>query len=198
MLSSPQSPHWLISAVFLLPQLLSALQALYHGDPGVKEQANRWLEAFQQSGDAWQVSHDILHAPSAGMEAHYFAAQTLRTKVQRDFEELPAGAAGALRDSLLTLLVQHCAGGAAVRTQLCLAVAALAAHMPAAQWGPNGVVGWLVQRLGGEPQSVSLPCMLELLTVLPQVRPWGRLGRWPRPALPCILVLMHGTRWALR
>lgn len=60
-------------------------------------------------------------------------------------------------------------GNAAVRTQLCLAIAALAAHLPAVQWGPQGVVGWLAQRLGGEPQTVSLPCMLELLTVLPQV-----------------------------
>ena len=61
-------------------------------------------------------------------------------------------------------------GNAAVRTQLCLAVTALAAHLPAVQWGQQGVVGWLAQRLGGEPQTVSLPCMLELLTVLPQVR----------------------------
>ncbi|PSC72289.1 transportin-3 isoform X1 [Micractinium conductrix] len=149
-------------------QLLQALQALYHGDPAVKDQANKWLEAFQQSTEAWQVTNDILHNETAGMEAHYFAAQTLRTKVQRDFEELPASAAPALRDSLLNLLVKHCQGNAAVRTQLCLAVAALAAHLPAVQWGPTGVVGWLAQRLGGEPQTVSLPCMLELLTVLPQ------------------------------
>lgn len=168
----PPQPSSLVAPL----QLLSALQALYHGDPAVKDQANKWLEAFQQSAEAWQVSNDILHAPGAGMEAHYFAAQTLRTKVQRDFEELPAGAAGALRDSLVALLVQHCSGSAAVRTQLCLAVAALAAHLPAVQWGPSGVVGWLAQRLGGEPQTVSLPCMLELLTVLPQVR-WGRYCR---------------------
>ena len=91
-------------------------------------------------------------------------------QVQRDFEELPQGAAQSLRDSLVTLLVKHCQGNAAVRTQLCLAVAALASHLPAAQWDPtSGVVGWLAQRLGGEAQNVSLPCMLELLTVLPQV-----------------------------
>lgn len=29
----------------------------------------------------WQVTNDILHNEAAGMEAHYFAAQTLRTKV---------------------------------------------------------------------------------------------------------------------
>ena len=101
-------------------------------------------------------------------------------QVQRDFEELPQGAAQSLRDSLVALLVKHCQGNAAVRTQLCLAIAALAAHLPAAQWGPTGVVGWLAQRLGGEAQNVSLPCMLELLTVLPQVRGWlaGLSGGW--------------------
>lgn len=99
--------------------LLEALNALYHGQPTVKEQvgalagcllppclrprpgtaaarlaasriapasahpaqANKWLEQFQQSAEAWQVTNDILHNASAGMEAHYFCAQTLRTKV---------------------------------------------------------------------------------------------------------------------
>lgn len=60
--------------------LLQALQALYHGTPAVKEEANKWLEQFQQSTEAWQVTNDILHDAAAGMEAHYFCAQTLRTK----------------------------------------------------------------------------------------------------------------------
>ena len=62
-------------------QLQQALQALYHGDPSVKEQANKWLEQFQQSTEAWQVTNDLLHNQGAGLEAHYFCAQTLRTKV---------------------------------------------------------------------------------------------------------------------
>eukprot|EP00887_Chlorella_sp_A99_P006855 scaffold2.g6855.t1 len=148
-------------------QLSSALQALYHGSPEIKDQANHWLEQWQQSAEAWQVSLDVL-AGGAGMEAQYFCAQTLRTKVQRDFEELPPSAAVGLRDSLLGLLVRHAKGAAPVRTQLSLAVTALAAHLPASEWGPGGVLAWLAQRLGGEPQDVSLPCMLELLTVLPQ------------------------------
>ena len=65
-------------------QLLQALQALYHGAPDVKEQANKWLEQFQGSAEAWQVTNDILHNAGAGMEAHYFCAQTLRTKVSGD------------------------------------------------------------------------------------------------------------------
>lgn len=100
---------------------------------------------------------------------HISVTLSALVQVQRDYEELPAGTALSLRDSLVTLLVKHCQGNAAVRTQLCLAIAALAAHLPAVQWGPQGVVGWLAQRLGSESQAISLPCMLELLTVLPQV-----------------------------
>lgn len=90
-------------------------------------------------------------------------------QVQRDFEELPASAAEALRASLLELLVRYASAAAAVRTQLCLALAAMAAHVPAQQWGKGGIVGWLADNLGRQQQDVALPCMLELLTVIPEV-----------------------------
>src|SRR5689334_15787812 len=148
-------------------QLVAALQALYHQtDRSVKDQANQWLELWQQSPEAWQGALDVLQSDASGLEAQYFAAQTLRTKVQRDYEELPSAAAQGLRDSLVSLLVRFARGPASVRTQLCVALAALAAHLPAAEWGAGGVVGWLAQRLGSEPPEASLPCMLELLTVL--------------------------------
>lgn len=69
--------------------LVEALHALYHGSPEVKEQANHWLEQWQQSPEAWAVSHEVLQMEAAGMEAHYFCAQTLRTKASG------AGAAAA-------------------------------------------------------------------------------------------------------
>lgn len=93
-------------------------------------------------------------------------------QVQRDYEELPADAVPQLRDSLLQLLLKFGTGSPAVRVQLCLALAALAAHLPAAQWGEGGVLKWLMDRMNGQDPSVALSCMLELLTVLPQVREW--------------------------
>ena len=70
-------------------QLQAAVAALYHNaDPAVKDQANKWLEQWQQSQEAWQVCNDVLHNGEAGMEVHYFAALTLRSKVRR-----PAAAA---------------------------------------------------------------------------------------------------------
>jgi transportin-3 len=67
------------------------------------------------------------------------------------------------------LLLRYGRGSPPVRTQLCLAIAALVAHLPADHWGPGGSVQWLVQRLSMEPGPAALPCLLELLTVLPQV-----------------------------
>lgn len=90
-------------------------------------------------------------------------------QVQRDFEELPPEAAEALRASILNLLIRFATGAAAVRTQLCLAMAAMAAHIPAKQWGQGGIVVWLAEHLSNQAQDVALPCMLELLTVIPEV-----------------------------
>lgn len=92
-----------------------------------------------------------------------------RAQVQLDYDELPAGAAASLRDSLVGLLLRFAHGSRPTRTQLSLALAALAAHLPAAEWGSGGCVQWLANRMSGEPGEAALPCMLELLTVLPQV-----------------------------
>lgn len=74
-----------------------------------------------------------------------------------------------LRDSLMQLLFKFGTGAPAVRTQLCLAIAALAAHLPATQWGEGGVLRWLMDKFSGQDPAMAMSCMLELLTVLPQV-----------------------------
>jgi transportin-3 len=148
--------------------LLEALQALYHHpDPQIRTAANRWLDEFQHTMEAWQVSDSVLHDSSSSLEAFYFCAQTLRTKVQRDFEDLPPSAPLSLRSSLMTLLMKFCQGPATVRTQLCLAMAALAVQISAEEWGQGGVVHWLGCELGS--QTEAIPVLLELLAVFPQV-----------------------------
>lgn len=151
-------------------QLAAAFSALFHSDdPRVKSEANRWLDQWQQTPEAWSVSDRVLHDPSSSQDLQQFCAQTLKTKVQRDFEELPPEAVPALRDSLLALLVKSAASrAAAVRTQLALALAALAAHSPAASWGEGGALQWLAERLAGQQGDAAPSVMLEMLTVLPQ------------------------------
>lgn len=149
--------------------VLHAISALYnHGDADVRKQADKWLETWRMSSEAWSAADNILHDPSSPGEAHVFAAQTLRLKAMKDFEELPAQAANALRASLLELLLAFGQGAASVKIQLCLALAAVAVHMPAAQWEGGGPVQWLVLKLQRAPQALALPCMLGVLEVLPE------------------------------
>ncbi|KAG6551513.1 hypothetical protein Mapa_006936 [Marchantia paleacea] len=147
--------------------LLEALQALYHHpDPAIRTAANQWLDQFQHTMEAWQVSDSVLHDPSSNLEALYFCAQTIRTKVQRDYEDLPPNAPLSLRNSLMTLLIKFRQGPPTVRTQLCLGMVALAVHMAPEEWGTGGVVQWLGKELGSHADAI--PCLLELVTVLPQ------------------------------
>lgn len=51
--------------------------------------------------------------------------------------------------------------------QISIAVAALAVHVPAEDWGDGGIVKWLRDEMNLHPEYI--PGFLELLTVLPEV-----------------------------
>lgn len=116
-----------------------------------------------------QEHHSHSAAPATDAPAESALCQPLVAQVQRDYEELPPDAVPQLRDSLMQLLFKFGTGAPAVRTQLCLAIAALAAHLPATQWGEGGVLRWLMDKFSGQDPAMAMSCMLELLTVLPQV-----------------------------
>ena len=125
-----------------------------------------------------------MHFAACPQEARIFAAQTLRCKAQRDLEELPPGVWRDFRGSLTALLVEseQRRYGEQISVQLALALAAVAAHVPAQEWG-GSVIGWLQQSLSAQEQAVALPCLLHVMLVLPQeagsykhaVRPARRL-----------------------
>ncbi|CAH9146539.1 unnamed protein product [Cuscuta epithymum] len=144
-----------------------ALNALYHHpDDSVRMQADRWLQDFQRTIDAWQVADNLLHDASSNQETLIFCSQTLRSKVQRDFEELPSEAFRPLRDSLNTLLKTFHKGPPKVRTQISLAVAALAVHVSVEDWGDGGIINWLRNGMNSHPEFI--PSFLELVKVLPE------------------------------
>ncbi|GFP79961.1 transportin-3 [Phtheirospermum japonicum] len=176
-----------------------ALNMLYHHpDDAVRMEADRWLQKFQHTIDAWQCTHDkglvrlicgsydfamlisaycvdaidwmaadnLLHDSASNIETLIFCSQTLRSKVQRDFEELPSEAFRQLRVSLNTLLKSLHKGPPKVRTQISLAVAALAVHVPGEEWGDGGIVNWIRDEMNSHPECI--PCFLELLKVLPE------------------------------
>ncbi|KAF6983445.1 hypothetical protein CFC21_001630 [Triticum aestivum] len=144
-----------------------ALAALYHHpDDTIRAAADRWLQKFQHTLDAWQVADSLLHDESSNLETLMFCSQTLRSKVQRDFEELPSEAFRPLQDSLYGLLKKFNKGPPKVRTQICIAIAALAVHVPVEDWGGGGIVNWLGDEM--KSQQEFIPSFLELLIILPQ------------------------------
>ena len=56
----------------------------------------RWLQEYQKSVYAWTISDQLLQQKMS-MESCYFAAQTLRSKIQSNFHELPPDVHESLR-----------------------------------------------------------------------------------------------------
>ncbi|CAG0883896.1 unnamed protein product [Cyprideis torosa] len=141
-----------------LETVCQAIQALYHSkEPSASEQASKWLGDLQSSVHAWRVADQLLHA-KLSLETCYFAAQTMRSKMQVSFYELPPESHASLRDSLL----QHLAcvtneTNPVIITQLCLALSDLALQMT--NW-PDPLTTLF-------PQLTPLT-LLEVATLLPQ------------------------------
>jgi hypothetical protein len=56
-------------------------------DKDQRRTAEEWLNEFKKGHDAWIVSDQILHS-TKNEQVLFFAAQTLRTKIQNSFHEL--------------------------------------------------------------------------------------------------------------
>ncbi|XP_018342669.1 PREDICTED: transportin-3 isoform X1 [Trachymyrmex septentrionalis] len=146
-----------------LETVYQAVFSLYNNtNPTEPGKASLWLGELQKSIFAWQIADEMLHQ-RRNIESCYFAAQTMRTKIQLSFHELPQEAHTSLRDSLMEHISQineHT--NSAIVTQLCLALADLALQMSSWQ---KPVVD-LINRFGGN--AANLWPLLEIMTVLPE------------------------------
>ncbi|KDE02798.1 hypothetical protein MVLG_06657 [Microbotryum lychnidis-dioicae p1A1 Lamole] len=145
-------------------QVIQALNVLY-SDPSsdAKETANAWLSNFQKSNEAWATSHLILIAPDAPIEPKLFAAQTFRTKISFDLDQLPEPQMVPLRDSLLSALRSFAVSGPRViLTQICIALADLALQLTSQQWADP--TSSMIELLGQDPAMAA--ALLEFLQVL--------------------------------
>ncbi len=59
-------------------------------DRETRKSAEQWLNDFKKSVHAWYVTDQILHT-AKNEQVLFFAAQTIRTKIQYSFHELPTG-----------------------------------------------------------------------------------------------------------
>uniref|UniRef100_A0A3Q1B408 Transportin-3 n=1 Tax=Amphiprion ocellaris TaxID=80972 RepID=A0A3Q1B408_AMPOC len=145
-----------------LALVYQAVQALYHDpDPAGKERASVWLGELQRSMYAWEISDQLLQLKQ-DVESCYFAAQTMKMKIQTSFYELPPETHNALRDSLLTHIQNLKDLSPIIVTQLALAIADLALQM--ASW--KGCVHTLIEKYNNDISS--MPFLIEILTVLPE------------------------------
>ena len=144
-----------------LDTVYQAVYTLYHNpDPTAKEKASQWLGELQKSVSAWKISNELLQQQH-DLESCYFAAQTMRSKIQLSFHELPVEVHESLRDSLLSHIGQVTdTTNTVIVTQLCLALADLALQM--STW--TSPVTYLINHFG----PTNLWPLLETLTVLPE------------------------------
>lgn len=150
-------------------EVQAAVYALYHdSNSSSRERANVWLQEWQKTEGAWSVCCDVLGDAQSDLETCYFAAQTLRTKVVRDFEELTTDVSKTMPETILGILSMHAQGPPAVRTQLCLALAGLALHIPASAWSGGSLIQWIGRQMGASLDDHVQHILLEMLTVIPQ------------------------------
>ncbi|KAF8202961.1 armadillo-type protein [Pholiota molesta] len=143
--------------------LLSALDVFSRApDKASLERANSWLQDFQHSPEAWSTCNVLLLSPEAPPHAKIFAAQTFRSKVTYDLNQVDPANLLPLRDTLLAALQTYNAGPRTIIVQLSLAIAGLALQLPA--W--EDPVQDLITSFGRNPTTV--PTFLEFLTVLPE------------------------------
>ncbi|VDN09397.1 unnamed protein product, partial [Dibothriocephalus latus] len=161
--------------------VLQAIYALYvNPDNSVKENASKWLCAFQQSVYAWEISDQLLYL-KRDLSSSYFGAQTMRIKVNylysifhsldsnvfyrtanrstrgmMDFIEVYLSK--ALKDSLLNHVLKLTEDTpVSIANQLCLAVSDLFCQM--VQW--NDAIGEIVRTLS--PSETSSAYLVDIL-----------------------------------
>ncbi|GME81999.1 unnamed protein product [Ambrosiozyma monospora] len=144
-----------------LTQLTQAIDTLYgNSDPSLKDQANSFLLTFQRSEDAWKLVFPILGDESTSLQLRVFMAQTLRSKVQYDFSQLPKESLVSLKDSLIQLLIAYNGKSRLITTQLCISLTYFALQF--LEW--SNAVQEIINLLSPN----SMPTLLEFLTILPQ------------------------------
>lgn len=148
-----------------MDQLQLALAVMYLGSSRDEmANANVYLQQFQKSPEAWTLIHQILALPGTySLQTQLFAAQTLRTKITYDLNQVPEGDLAKLKDSVFEFVVNYSlSGDKVVRTQLLVALAQLALQYLRWDNAMNEVISKLLALLE------LVPTLLEFLKVLPE------------------------------
>lgn len=148
-------------------QVEHALTTMYSNVPREeKATATHFLENFQKSNDAWQITHQILSDKNNGsnVQLKLFAAQTLRSKIIYDLSsQIQPENYQALKESVLNLVkLYNGSNEKLIRTQLSIALSQLALQY--LTW--NDAISEIVANLTLSSDLTLV--LLEFLKVLPE------------------------------
>ncbi|KAL5279891.1 Trn-SR family protein [Megaselia abdita] len=147
------------------PPLEIVNQAIFtlHSNSNTKDknEASKWLDDLQKSIYSWKIADELLQQ-KRDLYTCFFAAQTLRNKIENSFQELPVSSHQSLRDSLLA----HVGGITAdtdtiIVTQLCLALVDLALLL--SSW--KDPVPMILENLSKDESILTL---LEIFILFPE------------------------------
>lgn len=145
----------------LTSQLQQAIATLYgNSNPSLRSQANDYLLTFQRSEEAWKVIFPLLVDQNSGLEMRVFVAQTLRSKVQYDFGQLPAETLSSLKESIMQAMVYFNDKQKLITTQLCISMAYFA--LQDLSW--SNAITEIISSL--YPNAMNT--LLEFLKILPE------------------------------
>jgi len=151
----------------LAKQTWDALQQMHgqHTRPQDRSQADHFLcKILPNQTSCWQVFATFLNTKDAPHQVHFFAANMLRSKIQRNLHQVPQQQHQSLHDMLLNALIAFNKKGKEyenVRTQLSIALALIAIQRT--DW--TNEVQAVVDQLAKEE---TLDILLNILTRLPE------------------------------
>ena len=127
-----------------------------------RKEADTWLKEYQRSKGAWITLDQLLRAQGLEETGYFFAAQSLKSKVRHDMQQLDPSDRDNLASSLMTYIHTFRHGPLNVRTQLCLAFSLYAGEFD------RGAKADIVQNVCTAFGSTSdtVPVLLDLLTLL--------------------------------
>lgn len=116
--ANPSEESFTLTEMPDIDKVHSLIKAMYEQSE-LKDFASKWLAGLQKSIYAWQISDQLL-IKRIDFQSCYFAAQTLKTKTQHNFYELPKESCEEFKNSLINHLINM--DERTIQTQLCLAI----------------------------------------------------------------------------
>lgn len=127
-----------------------------------KTKSQHALEEFQKQTEAWQVCFALLKNQEVPVEPKLFAAQTLKAKLNYDLHQLDMEKLEQVKEELVGILLKFPNVPKPVKTQIIVAVAALALQIPT--W--NDPLRFFAERCSANEDQSRL--FLQFISVIPE------------------------------